>query len=784
MKTLKLFYLFLLFTVCGAEERSIKDQFISDLLDKMTLEEKVGQMTQVDKRMLDSEEDIATYFIGSILSGGGSVPEDNSPKGWVNMINAFQRQALSTRLKIPLIYGIDAVHGHSNVVGATIFPHNIGLGCVNDPGLIYDVNHATAVEVAATGLHWTFSPCVTVPRDDRWGRQYEGYSESPELVSGLTGAAINGYEDGIDIFGGRKIASCAKHFLGDGGTTWETGKHNEGGRIYKIDRGDTRLTEGEIRRIHLPPYLEAIKAGVKTVMISFNSWNGVKCHGNKFLINDLLKEELGFKGLVVSDWAGIDEIPGDYKSDVITSINAGIDLVMVPGSLYHYKTFIQYLTEGVQEGSVPISRINDAVRRILSVKYDLGLFEAQYADPKHAEVLGSAVHRKIARTAVQKSMVLMKNENNVLPLNKNAGITVVGSGANNIGIQNGGWTVEWQGRMTPDFLILDQNRNGSIERSEVLDYSRSIYDEKFDLSGAEGFFNSMDLNSNGIVDKTEIEQQRKKSPFQPYGTTILEALQDVIKHNKGSVTYDPLADKLPQGNTIVAVVGEHPYSEGYGDNPSIGLNSFDKKILEKCYKSGNKIVVVILSGRPLMIEKHIDNWDALIAAWLPGMAGEGVADVLFGDYNPTGKLSYTWPRNINQLPINIGDKDYDPLFPFGHGLSYTSFTYSDLDVKLSKNTNQVTVNVTVKNTGKRDGKEAVQLYIRDHVASVSRPLKELKKFQKISLDAGKKQSVKFILTEDDFSYYNNGIELVFEPGDFTIMVGGNSVDVLTHSFKL
>ena len=650
-----------------------RSNFIENLLEQMTIDEKIGQMTQVDKRMLDNETDISKYFLGSILSGGGSVPKENNPRGWVKMINSYQTQALSTRLKVPLIYGIDAVHGNSNVVGSTVFPHNIGLGCSNDPQLIYRVNQATAVEVAATGIHWTFSPCITIPRDDRWGRQYEGFSESPELVSKLTPFAIRGYEDDLDIFGGRKIAACAKHFLGDGGTVWKSGTHKEGLHNYYIDRGDTPLTENELRKIHLPPYIEAIASGTKTVMISFNSWNGVHCHGSEFLINKLLKNELGFRGFVITDWAGIDAIPGDYKSDIITSINAGIDMVMVPGSLFgnnHYKTFIKLLKESIEEGSIPISRVDDAVRRILMVKYDIGLFKNPYGDLNYTKEVGSSAHRKVAREAVQKSMVLLKNKKNVLPLKKNAGITVVGSGANNIGIQNGGWTVEWQGRMIPDFNILDQNSNGSIKRSEVLDYFKAIYGKKFDSRTAGGFFSSLDLNSNSAVDKTEFNKQRKKSLFQPGGTTILDAVQDVVKQNKGSVTYDPLANKLPAGNTIIAVIGEHPYAEGYGDSPSIGLNSFDKAVLKKCYKSGNKIVVVILSGRPLIIENHINNWDALVAAWLPGMAGEGVADVLFGDYNPTGKLSYTWPKNIKQVPINIGDQDYDPLFSFGYGLSY------------------------------------------------------------------------------------------------------------------
>jgi len=649
-----------------------RERFVDELVQKMTLEEKVGQMTQVDKRMLDSEEDIAKYFLGSILSGGGSVPDDNTPKGWVNMVNNYQRQALSTRLKIPLIYGIDAVHGHNNVVGATVFPQNIGLGCSNNPELIYQVNHATAVEVAATGLHWTFSPCITVPQDDRWGRQYEGFSESTEIVTRLTHAAITGYEDALDIFDGRQIAACAKHFIGDGGTNWETGSLKEGIHTYKIDRGDTQLTEEELRKVHLPPYLEAIKAGVKTVMISFNSWNGVKCHGSKYLINDLLKTELNFEGLVVTDWAGIDEIPGDYKSDIITSINAGIDLVMVPGSLYgqnHYKTFIELLIEAVKEGSIPMSRIDDAVRRILLVKHDLGLFESPYGKIEYASHVGSEEHRRVARDAVRKSMVLIKNESNILPLKKNENLTIVGSGANNLGMQNGGWTVEWQGKIRPDFKILDKNGNGTIKPKEVNSYFKGIYDSKYDSGAANSFFKNMDKDSNGSVNQEEFQGYEKSSPFQPNGTSILSAILEASDES-GLVTYDPSANNLSKEDIVIAVIGEYPYAEGYGDNPSIELNSHDKAVLERCYESGNQMIVIMLSGRPLVINDHVKKWNGFIAAWLPGMAGEGVSDVVFGDYSPTGKLSFSWPRNTGQLPLNEGDLNYDPLFPFGHGLTY------------------------------------------------------------------------------------------------------------------
>ena len=662
----------LLCTFSCKESNLGKEKFINNILGQMTLDEKVGQMTQVDKRMLDKEEDISTYFLGSILSGGGAVPKKNTPKGWVEMANNFQRHALSTRLKIPLIYGIDAVHGHNNVVGATTFPHNIGLGCTNDPTIIKQVNYATAVEVAATGLNWTFSPCITIPKDDRWGRQYEGFSESTELVTSLTAAAIKGYEEALDVLDGKKIAACAKHFIGDGGTNWGTGMLKEGLHTYLIDRGDTRISEKELREVHLPPYLEAIKAGVKTIMISFNSWNGVKCHGSKFLVNDLLKKELGFQGLVVSDWAGIDEIPGDYKSDIISSVNAGIDLVMVPGSLYgqnHYKTFIKLLKESIEEGSITIARIDDAVTRILRVKYELNLFEDPFGNTEYAKFVGAKEHRDIARNAVKKSVVLLKNKQNILPLEKNQKIYLVGSGANNLGMQNGGWTVEWQGRFTPDFKILDENNDEKIEEKEFFRFYKDIYHLKFDKDAVMRSFNSVDLNKDKSIIKSEFNSYKESSPYQPKGTSILKAMNQVTTDNS-SIIYNPRAINLDKDRLIVAVIGEYPYAEGYGDNAKMGLSPFDQKVLKNCYKSGNKIIVIMLSGRPLIIKNHISNWDVFLAAWLPGMAGEGIADVLYGEYAPTGKLSFSWPKDINQLPLNINDDNYKPLFPFGFGLTY------------------------------------------------------------------------------------------------------------------
>ena len=671
-KNIFIFIAFCLININCVNENVTKESFIKNILDKMTLEEKVGQMTQVDKRMLDSNEDIANYFLGSILSGGGAVPEDNTPKGWVKMVNDYQDQALSTRLKIPLIYGIDAVHGHNNVVGATTFPQNIGLGCTNDPDLIKQINYATAVEVAATGLHWTFAPCITIPKDDRWGRQYEGFSESSELVTNLTASAIKGYEESLPNLGGKKIAACAKHFIGDGGTTWDSGTLQEGMHKYRLDRGDTKITEKELREVHLPPYLEAIKAGVKTIMISFNSWNGIKCHGNKFLVNDLLKEELGFEGLVVSDWAGIDEIPGDYKSDIIASINAGIDLVMVPGSLYgqnHYKTFIKLLKESVIEGQITMSRIDDAVTRILRVKYELDLFNDPYGNPEYSKYVGDPKHREIARTAVKKSLVLLKNNSNLLPLNKDQKVYLVGSGANNLGMQNGGWTVEWQGRFTPDFKILDENNDNSIQQSEMVKFYKEVYNLKYDDGSTIGFFSKLDTDKNGNISKTEFQFYEASSPFQPDGTSIYSAIKSLVT-DESLLTYDPRANNLNGDGVIVAVIGEYPYAEGYGDDGELSISPFDQAVLNKCYASNKKLIVIMLSGRPLIINKHINNWDSFLAAWLPGMAGEGITDVLYGNYNPTGKLSFSWPKNITQIPIDIMDNNYDPLFEFGFGLSY------------------------------------------------------------------------------------------------------------------
>ena len=593
------FVLFILLFSCSNSDH----KYISELIKEMTLEEKIGQMTQVDYRYLKDKSDITKYFLGSILSGGGSTPPTNQPSSWVDLYNGFQKEALKTRLKIPLIYGIDAVHGHNNVFGATMFPHNIGLGCANDKLLVQKIAAATAAEVKATGLDWTFAPCVAVAQDERWGRTYESFSEDSDIVTKLGVASTIGYQG--RTLNKNSLLACAKHFVGDGNTVFGTGTN-----WYKIDRGDVILEEEELRSKYIKPFKESIKAGVGSIMISYNSWKGKKLHGHKYLINDVLRRELKFDGIIISDWAGINEIDKDYKTCIIQSINAGIDMNMVPGSLNpddnSYDDFIRLAIEAVKEGAIPIERIDDAVHRILKVKKQIGLFDTPIKNPSNKNILGSKRHRDLARESVRKSLVLLKNENKILPLKKvGKKITLVGDHADNIGFQCGGWTIHWQG---------------------------------------------------GSGDITP-------------GTTILDAFKSAVS-DSNNIRYSKNADNLLGSDIIVVAIGEEPYTEGVGDRDSLLLSKKDKELLEKVKRSKIPYVVILISGRPMIINKELDNSHAFIAAWLPGTEGEGISDVLFGDFDFTGKLSMTWPRSMKQIPINFGDSDYDPLFEFGFGLSY------------------------------------------------------------------------------------------------------------------
>jgi beta-glucosidase len=587
----------------GPKKLSSFDRQVNALLERMTLDEKVGQMTQPDQSFLKSDADIAKYYLGSVFSGGDSDPkEGNSLEAWTNLIDRYQKRALETRLSIPLLYGVDAVHGHNNVLGAVIFPHNIGLGCTRNPALIEKIARITANEVRATGINWGFAPCVTVPRDIRWGRTYEGYADEPDGVKELGAAAVRGLQ-GDDLADPLSILACAKHYVGDGGTTY--GSSTIGAHL--LDQGDTRLDEKTLREIHMQGYIAAIRAGVGSIMPSYNSWNGLKCSGSKRLLTEILKDELGFEGFLISDYGAIDALPGDYKYKIAMSINAGMDMVMVP---QRYEEFFAKLKEGAQDGTVPMPRIDDAVRRILRVKIAMGLMDknhSQLADRALWKQFGSPEHRAVARDAVRQSLVLLKNEHGALPLAKTAKrIQVAGKSGDDLGNQCGGWTITWQG------------------------------------------------SSDNVT---------------PGGTTVLQAIRKAVS-KETKVTFAADGKGAEGADVGVVVIGEKPYAEMNGDRSDLSLAPEDVAAVENMKAAGIPVVVVLLSGRPMIIDKIIDKVDAFVAAWLPGTEGDGVADVLFGDYKPAGKLSFSWPRSMAQVTVHRGDANYDPLYKYGYGLSY------------------------------------------------------------------------------------------------------------------
>jgi beta-glucosidase len=580
----------------AAQDFSKNDAKVDALLSKMTLDEKIGQMVQADIGALRVKSDIQKYFIGSILSGASSAPSGNRPQSWLQAVNECKSWALKTRLGIPLLYGIDAVHGHNNIDGAVIFPHNIGLGATHDPELVERAERVTAEEVAGTGTRWAFAPCVAVAQDERWGRTYESFGESPSLVAEIGAAAVHGFQGEELSAAPTSILACAKHFLGDGGT------------LGGIDEGNTVCDEETLRKLYLPPYRAAIKAGVGSIMVSFSSWNGVKMHGNKYLLTDVLKSELGFQGFLVSDWAAIDQISPDYKFDIEQAINAGLDMIMLPRGLDHpnnYIAFIADLKELVAGHKVAESRIDDAVRRILRLKFQMGLAENPGTDPALTAAIGSPAHRAVARECVRKSLVLLKNTGHALPLAKNLKhLVVVGRAADDLGIQCGGWTIGWQGQ------------SGEVTHG---------------------------------------------------GTTILRAIRQTVAAGT-EVTFSPDGNETAGADAVVAVIGELPYAEMKGDRTDLNLAAEDIALIQKAKAAGAPVITILLSGRPLVPGSALDISDAFLAAWLPGTEGQGVADVLFGDYKPTGKLPRTWPRNNFQLSVQPAPGN--PLFPCGFGLTY------------------------------------------------------------------------------------------------------------------
>ena len=583
---------------------------ITALLAKLSLEEKVGQMIQADTSAI-KPEDLVKYPLGSILAGGSSPPigaPDRSPAGpWIATVHAFNQIVMQKRpghVPIPIMFGIDAVHGNNNVVGATLFPHNIALGAANDPDLIRRIGDATAKEITAAGIDWAFAPTLAVAQNDRWGRTYESYSEDPSLVAAYAGRMIEGLQGkpGTGSIQTGNVSASAKHFLGDGGTT------------NGIDQGDTDIPESQLIAIHAAGYPPAINAGTHTIMASFNSWQGVKMHGNKSLLTDVLKKRMGFDGFIVGDWNGHAQIPGCTATDCPASFNAGLDMAMAPDS---WKGLFDNTVKQVRAGVIPMARIDDAVRRILRVKFKAGLFNPARPFEQRSDMIGSPEHRALAREAVRKSLVLLKNDG-VLPVKAAANILVAGSAGNDIGQQSGGWTLSWQG---------DGNTNADF----------------------------------------------------PNAQSIFSGIAEAMKASGGSATFSADGSYATRPDLAIVVFGEKPYAEGSGDIRSLEFEPGDKKalaLLKKLKAAGIPVVSVFLSGRPMWVNPELNQSDAFVAAWLPGSEGGGIADVLVGDAEGrprqdfTGRLSFSWPRTAAQFLLNRGQPGYDPLFPFGYGLSY------------------------------------------------------------------------------------------------------------------
>lgn len=569
----------------------------------MTLEEKLGQVTQVEQSNLKPGE-IGSYKLGSLLTGGDSVPGDGGPASWAAMTDKAHAEARATRLHIPLLFASDAIHGHSNVIGATVFPHQIGLGATRDPALVERVGQVTATEMTATGVDWTFTPMVGAARDDRWGRTVESFSESPELVGRLGAALILGLQTRELGSTPTSVLATAKHFAGDGDTvfgTADTRGMDAENPVY-LDRGDVRLSDAEFAKLALAQYQPAIDRGVGSVMISLSMFRGKKALANRRLATEILRDRMGFAGIRISDYESIRWIPGATLEDkVALAFNAGADMTM---EAERWRELHGALTAAAKSGKLPVARLDDAVRRVLRTKCQLGLFERKTRDAALLAKVGAPEHRAVARTAVQKSLVLLKNEHKVLPLARTAKVHVMGMAGDSLNRQCGGWTVSWE---------------GAGEKAK--------------------------------------------------GTTLFQALSAA---SPGNVTRSDDGAGAAAADALVVVLAETPYAEWIGDRKSLLLPPEEVKLLETAKRAGKPTVVVLFSGRPLVITPQLPLADAWVAAWLPGTEGGGLADVLYGDVAPTGKLGFSWPKRDDQQPINVGDAGYDPLFPFGYGLTYES----------------------------------------------------------------------------------------------------------------
>ena len=583
---------------------------VSDLLSQMTLEQKIAQMIQPEIRNITVEE-MRQYGFGSYLNGGGAFPNNDkhaTPDDWVALAEKLYQASIDDSLDgsaIPTMWGTDAVHGHNNVIGATLFPHNIGLGAAKNPELVEKIAHITAKEVMATGIDWVFAPTVAVVRDDRWGRTYESYSEDPAIVRDYAASVVKGLQGAADkdFLSDQRVISTVKHFVGDGGT------------VGGDDQGDNVASEQALFDIHAQGYVGGLTAGAQSVMASFNSWNGAKLHGHKYLLTDVLKEQMGFDGFVVGDWNGHGQVEGCSNVDCAQAVNAGLDIFMVPSD---WKGVYESTLAHVKDGVIPMSRIDDAVRRILRVKVRAGLFDkpspANRPLSGDRSLIGNEAHREVARQAVRESLVLLKNKQGILPLSGAKRIVVAGDAADNIGKQSGGWSITWQGT---------NNTNADF----------------------------------------------------PDGTSIYDGIKHHVEAAGGDVVLSVDGEIAQGGNTpdvAIVVFGEEPYAEGHGDRETLIYQYGTKKdlaLLERFKSQGIPVVSVFISGRPMWVNAELNASDAFVAAWLPGSEGAAVADVLFGKQDFKGKLPFSWPAQPQQI-VNIGDDTYEPLLPYGFGLTY------------------------------------------------------------------------------------------------------------------
>ncbi|MDP4261227.1 MAG: glycoside hydrolase family 3 N-terminal domain-containing protein [Bacteroidota bacterium] len=735
----KLLFLFLISACCGQAGAQTDQQKAETLLKKMTLEEKVGQMTQVTIAVVakgawanqDGSLDpaalkkaVTDYKVGSILNvvGHAFLVDD-----WRKIITQIEDESKNTRLKIPVLYGLDGIHGQTYTLNSTLFPQNIGMAATRNPELVRSAAKVTAMELRASGVRWNFAPVLDCGRQPLWSRFPETYGEDVYIGKTMGATAVKAYEeDGLK--NPTAVASCMKHYLGYSAS--RTGK----------DRTPIYLPEIEMREYYLPQFREAVKAGASSIMINSSEINGEPVHASKYLLTDVLRKELGFEGLIVTDWEDIKRLHDRHfvaatpREAVAMAVNAGIDMSMVPSDF----SFYDLLIEAVKKGEVPMARIDDAVKRILVLKYKLGLFDNPYPEPAAASNFGKPSYQALALDAAHEAMTLLKNQNNILPLAKNRKILVAGPSAQSISALNGCWSYTWQGK----------------EEQWYPADSKTILQAIMDKMGA----------ANVI-------------------TTTGKGFDNTMNYDAANLT-----SAAVNADIIILCLGEDAYAESPGNTRDLALPDEQTALAKAAAATGKPVILVLTEGRPRFISAIEPSMKGILMAYWSGKkTAEAIADVLFGDYNPGGRLPFSYPRSMGEIVLydrkptedvrevfnDNKNSGYDPLFPFGYGLSYTTFDYGDIQLSSSALTGnaKLTVSITVKNTGNRDGKHTVELYTRDVYASITPCMQRLRAFQKIDLKAGETKTVRFTLDKNDLAFVNAKLKTVTEPGEFEVMIG-------------